>query len=292
MATDAGGGCTPYRRVGRRRGQTPREGVSVELRCADSNCTRTSRGGNRSVKCLWPRVRREEAANPVRRTALTAFGLRLLALSRLICGPLLGCCFLLVPGLPLGVRHRVDDLACILVAHLHPRSSAAARYHFDRQLRQNPARFMRSMFCTRMQVAWIAGVFRELAHHRHADESLGEGRCVGPSVCAVATSGPRSGTSEGDVARQHESEGAPGWDGGARTNGPQAIGKSRGGWSTKIHRIASDDRSAIGFSLSGGEAGDGPQGRALPKSMNLFPTRTHRPPRREFGMALRRRVCE
>ena len=115
----------------------------------------------------------------------------------------------------------------------------------------------------RMQVAWIAGVFRELAHHRHADESLGEGRCVGPSVCAVATSGPHSGAGGGDVARQHNSEGAPRWDGGTRTNGPQAIGKSRGGWSTKIHRIASDDRSAIGFSLSGGETGDAPQGRAL-----------------------------
>ena len=51
---------------------------------------------------------------------------------------------------------------------------------------------------------------------------------------------------------------------GRSNNGPQAIGKSRGGWSTKIHRIASDARSAIGFSLSGGEAGDGPQGRALP----------------------------
>src|SRR5262249_16385235 len=29
-----------------------------------------------------------------------------------------------------------------------PRSSAAARYHLDRQLRQNPARFIRSTFCT------------------------------------------------------------------------------------------------------------------------------------------------
>ena len=103
---------------------------------------------------------------------------------------------------------------------------------------------------------------------------------------------PRSGAGGGDVARQPESEGAPGRHGSARTNGPQAIGKSRGDWSTKIHRIASDDRSAIGFSLSGGEAGDAPQGRALPKYMNLFPTRTHRPPRCGFGIALRRRVCE
>src|SRR5689334_14955320 len=29
-----------------------------------------------------------------------------------------------------------------------PRSCAAARYHFERQLRQKPARFIRSMFCT------------------------------------------------------------------------------------------------------------------------------------------------
>ena len=53
---------------------------------------------------------------------------------------------------------------------------------------------------TGVQVAWVAGVLRELAHHRHAGESLGEGHSVGPSVCAIAASGPHSGAGGGDVA--------------------------------------------------------------------------------------------
>ena len=32
---------------------------------------------------------------------------------------------------------------------------------------------------------------------------------------------------------QHQREGPPRWDGCAKKNGPQAIGKSRGGWTTK-----------------------------------------------------------
>ena len=31
-------------------------------------------------------------------------------------------------------------------------------------------------------------------------------------------------------------------DGDALKNGPQSIGKSRGGWTTKIHMVASDAR--------------------------------------------------
>ena len=50
---------------------------------------------------------------------------------------------------------------------------------------------------------------------------------------------------------------------GALKNGPQAIGKSRGGWTTKIHMVAADARTAITFALSPGQAGDAPHGRAL-----------------------------
>ena len=50
---------------------------------------------------------------------------------------------------------------------------------------------------------------------------------------------------------------------GAQKNGPQAIGKSRGGWTTKIHLVAADERQALGFALSAGQCGDGPQGREL-----------------------------
>ena len=44
-------------------------------------------------------------------------------------------------------------------------------------------------------------------------------------------------------------------------NGPQSIGKSRGGWTTKIHLVAADARTAVTFSLSPGQAHDAPEGR-------------------------------
>ncbi len=50
---------------------------------------------------------------------------------------------------------------------------------------------------------------------------------------------------------------------GALKNGPQSIGKSRGGWTTKIHMVAADARTAITFSLSPGQAHDAPEGRKL-----------------------------
>ncbi len=38
----------------------------------------------------------------------------------------------------------------------------------------------------------------------------------------------------------------------------RALGKSRGGGTPKLHRVAAKDRSAVGFSRSGGQEGDGP----------------------------------
>ena len=52
-----------------------------------------------------------------------------------------------------------------------------------------------------------------------------------------------------------------------KKNGPQAIGKSRGGWNTKIHLVAADARTAITFSLSLGQAHDAPEGRELLKRL-------------------------
>ncbi|MBI1891408.1 MAG: IS5 family transposase [Burkholderiales bacterium] len=48
-----------------------------------------------------------------------------------------------------------------------------------------------------------------------------------------------------------------------KKNGPQAIGKSRGGWTTKIHLVAADARTAITFALSPGQASDAVEGREL-----------------------------
>ena len=47
---------------------------------------------------------------------------------------------------------------------------------------------------------------------------------------------------------------------GALKKRPQAIGKSRGGWTTKLHLVAANERTALRFSLSPGQAHDAPEG--------------------------------
>src|SRR6201997_4103034 len=58
---------------------------------------------------------------------------------------------------------------------------------------------------------------------------------------------------------------------GALKNGPQPIGKSRGGWTTKIHLAAANARTAITFALSPGHAHDAPQGRPLLEELGPMP---------------------
>jgi transposase len=55
----------------------------------------------------------------------------------------------------------------------------------------------------------------------------------------------------------------PDGTGALKKNGPQSIGKSRGGWNTKVHMVAADARTAIAFALSPGNAHDAPEGREL-----------------------------
>jgi len=59
----------------------------------------------------------------------------------------------------------------------------------------------------------------------------------------------------------------PDGTGALKKNGPQSIGKSRAGWTTKIHMVAADARTAVTFSLSPGQAGDAPEGRKLLKTL-------------------------
>ncbi|QRN52046.1 IS5 family transposase [Dyella caseinilytica] len=67
----------------------------------------------------------------------------------------------------------------------------------------------------------------------------------------------------------------PDGTGAFKKNGPQAIGKSRGGWTTKIHMVAADARTALTFALSPGEAGDAPMGRALLQSLGSIDEPLH-----------------
>jgi transposase len=53
--------------------------------------------------------------------------------------------------------------------------------------------------------------------------------------------------------------------GALKKRGKQSVGKSRGGWNTKIHMAAASDRDAMIFELSSGEAGDAPESRNLLK---------------------------
>jgi len=63
----------------------------------------------------------------------------------------------------------------------------------------------------------------------------------------------------------------PDGTGALKKNGPQSIGKSRGGWTTKIHMVAADARTAITFALSPGNAHDAPEGRELLRDLGSFP---------------------
>jgi hypothetical protein len=49
--------------------------------------------------------------------------------------------------------------------------------------------------------------------------------------------------------------------------GKQAIGKTKGGFNTKIHMICTDENNPVIFSLSPGNAGDAPFGRELIKKL-------------------------
>ena len=46
-------------------------------------------------------------------------------------------------------------------------------------------------------------------------------------------------------------------------NGKQSIGKTRGGWNTKIHAVTASDTQVVGFLLSGGNVPDAQAGRLL-----------------------------
>jgi transposase len=46
-----------------------------------------------------------------------------------------------------------------------------------------------------------------------------------------------------------------------KKKGKQSIGKSNGGWNTKLHLVPANDKVIVEMHLSGGECHDAPQGR-------------------------------
>src|SRR5579863_3076003 len=112
---------------------------------------------------------------------------------------------------------------------------------------------------------------RPLAHDLHAHEPVGEKRRTGPSVRATAIGTDRADQDRSILDRFHFGEGSSRRNGSFKKKGPQAIGKSRGGWNTKIHMVAADDRTAIAFALSPGNDHDAPHGRALLEELGPMP---------------------
>ena len=100
-----------------------------------------------------------------------------------------------------------------------------------------------------LQVTGAADPVRQLAHHLHAHEPLVEERRPRPGLRAVAAGTDHAHPARGGVAGQHPRQGPSRRYGCATKNGPQSIGQSRGGWTTKIHLVAADARTALTFEL-------------------------------------------
>ena len=77
----------------------------------------------------------------------------------------------------------------------------------------------------------------------------------------------------GGRAGQHDHPAAPARRGGAEKKGRQAIGRSRGGWTTKLHIVALDASTSLTLSLTPGQAGDAPEGRRLLSRLGAQPGR-------------------
>src|SRR6185369_5497028 len=115
----------------------------------------------------------------------------------------------------------------------------------------------------RLQVARPAQALRQLAHDLHAHEPLVQAGRARSGVRAIAAVAGGAHPHRSRLAGLDHHQGASRRHRGTKKNGPQAIGKSRGGWTTKVHLVAADARTAITFALSPGQAGDGPMGREL-----------------------------
>src|SRR5271157_3781578 len=105
-----------------------------------------------------------------------------------------------------------------------------------------------------LQVAWTAQTLRKLAYHLHPHEPLVQERGAGSGLRAVAARADRAHSHRGRQLGFHHGQSPPRRHRRIKKNGPQAIGKSRGGWTTKIHMVAANARTAITFALSPGQA--------------------------------------
>lgn len=119
------------------------------------------------------------------------------------------------------------------------------------------------------------GVLREVAHDLRAYEQVEQERGVAEGFRGAAGGGRRPGEGGGGLPGQHVDRGPPERDGRAQKR-RQSIGRSRGGLTTKTHMAAATGRSALKFSLSGGEAHDAPRGTVPPGGIERYFLRSER----------------
>lgn len=120
----------------------------------------------------------------------------------------------------------------------------------------------------------IAEILWELAHRLCSDEPLEQEWCFEAPFRGTPAGEYHPCPDGGVVPGQHKRQGASSRNRGFKKSGPQSVGRSRGGLTTKIHMVTASDRAAVSFSLSPGNAGDAPEGRKL---LNFTPAnKVHR----------------
>ena len=114
-----------------------------------------------------------------------------------------------------------------------------------------------------VQMEELAQRIRRLARDLCPDKPLGEKGSFGKSIFAFAATGNHQNPSKRGQFGFYLHQGSSRRNGCTEKNGAQAVGRTRGGWNTKLHMVTASDRDGVIFSLSAGNRGDGPEGRTL-----------------------------
>ena len=104
---------------------------------------------------------------------------------------------------------------------------------------------------------------RRLTRDLCPGKPLGKKGCSTNGISAFTATGNYSNQSKCGKSGFHLYQSASRRHGCFEKNGPQSIGRTRGGWNTKLHMVAASDRDGVIFALSAGNCGDAPEGRTL-----------------------------
>jgi len=115
----------------------------------------------------------------------------------------------------------------------------------------------------------------QLAYDLYPHKEMGRKGCATGGVFQITGKGDHSSECFHHFHGFYKCQSTSRWYGSVKKRGKQSIGKTRGGWNTKIHMVAASDREAIAFTLSPGQAGDAPEGRKLLETLELSNSQIH-----------------